>query len=75
MRCLSLTLIAMFLGGCATATALYDEATGTTLEERCESRRAGLAMYDALGRDLSETEAKVYNYYQVFVEGSCPPIE
>jgi len=60
MRALSMALLsAVMLSGCAKVTALYDEATGTTLAERCETRRAAIMMYDTLGRALSENEQRV----------------
>lgn len=73
MRALIL-LLAVLTMGCANITALYDEATGTTLEERCTSRRAGVAMYDSLGRALSENEARVRADYQIFIDGVCPAL-
>lgn len=74
MRSLTLTIL-LLLGGCANITALYDEATGTTLAERCDSRRAGIAVYDALDRPLTENEARVRADYQIFVDAVCPMVE
>lgn len=73
MRILILAVLTM--AGCANVTAMIDEATGTTLAERCETRRAAIVMYDTLGRELSENEARVRADYQIYVGTVCPIVE
>ena len=73
MRYLALIPLALLMA-CAPITAQLDEATGTTLEERCLTRRAAVAAYDAtaLTRELTETESDLRLYYQVYIDSVCP---
>ena len=61
---------------CAPITAQLDDATGTTLAERCETRKAAVAAYDAIGatRELTETETNIRLYYQVYIDSVCPAV-
>lgn len=74
MRYLILALMGVSLIGCAPATQRYDDLTGTTLEERCATRRAFMVGYEGLTREPTETETSIYEIYQTFVTGACPPV-
>ncbi len=79
MRYLMMALMAgsaLMLGGCPTISGQLDEATGTTLEERCASRRAAVAAWDALeaaGSDLAPSDAELRLVYQIYINSVCPP--
>lgn len=62
------------LTGCAPVTQWLDDVTGTTLEERCGTRRAAVAGYDALARDLAETEIRIRADYQIYIDSVCLPL-
>ena len=66
----------LLVAACAPVTAQIDDATGTTLAERCETRRAAVAAYDtiALSRELTETESNLRLYYQVSIDSVCPAL-
>ena len=72
----NLALIPLALAACAPVTAQLDDATGTTLAERCETRRAAVAAYDAIAltRELTETETNIRLYYQVYIDSVCPAV-
>ena len=77
MRWSALLAVAFMLTGCPAITAQLDDATGTTLEERCQTRRSAVAAWDAIvagGGDLSETQASLRLAYQVFIDEVCPPV-
>lgn len=70
-------LAALALGGCAagqTPTDFLDANTGTTLEERCGTRRAAIATYEALERQPSKAETAIYSRYVEYVELFCPAV-
>lgn len=69
-----LIVLVIVLTACAPITAQLDETTGTTLAERCESRRAAVAVYDARATELSETEMRIRMDYQLFIDTVCPPL-
>ena len=69
--------LAGLMMACAPITAQLDAATGTTLAERCETRRAAVAAWDAIeaaGGDLSETQSTARMSYQIFIDSVCPPL-
>ncbi len=74
MRYLIPILAALVLSSCAPVTQWLDDMTGTTLEERCDTRRAIVAGYDALARDLTETELRIRADYQIYIDSVCPPL-
>ena len=71
-------LLALCLGVAAIASgcATLDEATGTTVAQRCANYRALVA---ALQADPAlETDAGLQRrliYYEVFIAANCPPVE
>ena len=76
MRYLALIPLALLMA-CAPITAQLDAATGTTLAERCETRRAAVAAYDAIkaaGDELTETQANLRVTYQIYIDSVCPPL-
>lgn len=74
VRHIILALVGISLIACTPATNRYDKATGTTLEERCATRRAFMVGYESLTREPTETETSIYEVYRTFVMGACPPV-
>lgn len=77
MRYLTLALLGLTMA-CAPVTARLDETTGTTLAERCETRRATVAAYDAIkagGGELTEMQARLRISYQIYIDSVCPPLQ
>ncbi len=64
-----ITLAALALSGCANISAL----TGTTIEERCQTRRAAIAGLDRLQRDgvLTEDSRRERAAYRYYVATVC----
>ena len=76
MRYLTLAALGLLMA-CAPITAQLDATTGTTLAERCETRRAAIAAWDAMtagGEELSERQAELRLGYQIFVDSVCVPL-
>ncbi len=77
MRSLTrITLLAgmgLVLSSCAPVTRMYDNLTGTTIDERCATRRVAIEGYDLLQRDITETEARLRADYEIFVNMFCGP--
>ena len=69
--------LAGLMMACAPITAQLDAATGTTLAERCETRRAAVAAWDAIeaaGNELSESQSTTRIAYQIYIDSLCPPV-
>lgn len=68
---------AMVLAGCSSVLSpRIDEATGTTLAQRCVDYRATLAAYDAASveRELKPEELAVVSVLRGWVAANCPPV-
>lgn len=76
MRYLILAMLGLLMA-CAPITAQLDAATGTTLAERCETRRAAVAAWDAIeaaGNDLTSEQSTTRVAYQIYIDSVCPPL-
>ncbi|MGI9408446.1 MAG: hypothetical protein ACR2OV_00130 [Hyphomicrobiaceae bacterium] len=76
MRYLTLALLGLTMA-CAPITAQLDAATGTTLEERCGTRRAAVAAWDAMeaaGGELSGEQSSARIGYQIYIDAVCPAL-
>lgn len=68
MRTLTILALAA-LAGCAAATPVLDQQTGTTLAQRCIDYRATMAALEVAG----ETDSTGYIIAKAFVVANCPP--
>lgn len=71
-------LLIVLLASCAPVTQWLDDNTGTTIAERCETRRAAVAAWDAIeasGTDLTESQSSVRTTYQIYIDSVCPPLQ
>ena len=75
MKCklVTIALVALALSGCANISAL----TGTTIEERCQTRRAAIAGFDQLEQNgvLTESSRKERSAYRYYVATVCAAVQ
>ena len=76
IRIALLAAVAVIMAACSVITPRLDEATGTTLAQRCVDYRAAVAAYTAISmqRELSEAEAAFKIAAESFVTVNCPVV-